>query len=179
MCQVVGLNQNYTSSAGTPYHIQIEDRGPLVDRVTETPVRRVNVIVYANYGEPNARIVHGSMIMGVVLFALITHFVIRPQRTVPPLATNVLTTLLTVAIFLTLGGFGLRFRLPRRSRDASADLFWSTATVPLLIAVMPFEAAGLLAIVAYLLGAPLTALGVAGVAVIGMLSLYPGFFDRT
>jgi hypothetical protein len=59
MCQVVGLNQNYTSSAGTPYHIQIEDRGPLVDRVTETPVRRVNVIVYANYGEPNARIVHG------------------------------------------------------------------------------------------------------------------------
>jgi len=59
MCQVVGLNQNYTSNAGTPYHIQIEDRGPLVDRVTEKPVRRVNVIVYANYGEPNARIVHG------------------------------------------------------------------------------------------------------------------------
>jgi len=57
---VVGLNQNYTSSAGTPYHIQIEDRGPIVDRVTETPVRRVNVIVYANYGEPNARIIHGQ-----------------------------------------------------------------------------------------------------------------------
>jgi hypothetical protein len=53
------LNQNYTSSAGTPYHIQIEDRGPIVDRVTEAPVRRVNVIVYANYGEPNARIIHG------------------------------------------------------------------------------------------------------------------------
>ncbi|HET7294111.1 MAG TPA: hypothetical protein VFM88_16915 [Vicinamibacteria bacterium] len=59
MCKVGGLNQNYTSSAGTPYHIQIEDRGPVVDRVTEKPVRRVNVIVYANYGEPNARIVHG------------------------------------------------------------------------------------------------------------------------
>src|SRR5262245_2727299 len=59
LCQVVGLNQNYTSSAGTPYHVQIEDRGPLVDRVPETPVRRVNVIVYANYGEPNARIIHG------------------------------------------------------------------------------------------------------------------------
>ncbi len=59
MCKVGGLNQNYTSSAGTSYHIQIEDRGPLLDRVTEKPVRRVNVIVYANYGEPNARIVHG------------------------------------------------------------------------------------------------------------------------
>ncbi len=31
----------------------------MMDRVSETEVRRVNVIVYANYGEPNARIVHG------------------------------------------------------------------------------------------------------------------------
>lgn len=59
LCQVGGLNQNYTSAAGTLYHIQIEDRGPVLDRVSEVEVRRVNVIVYANYGEPNARIVHG------------------------------------------------------------------------------------------------------------------------
>jgi len=58
-CQVGGVNQNYTSRGGTPYHIQIEDRGPLVDRVSEQPVRRLSLIVYANYGEPNARIVHG------------------------------------------------------------------------------------------------------------------------
>jgi len=56
---VGGLNQNYTSRSGTQYHIQIEDRGPVVDSVLETEVRRVNVIVYANYGEANARIVHG------------------------------------------------------------------------------------------------------------------------
>ncbi len=31
----------------------------MLDRVSEVEVRRVNVIVYANYGEPNARIVHG------------------------------------------------------------------------------------------------------------------------
>lgn len=59
LCQVVGLNQNYTSTAGTLYHIQVEDRGPVVDRVSEQEVRRVNVIVYANYGEPNARIIYG------------------------------------------------------------------------------------------------------------------------
>lgn len=59
LCQVVGLNQNLTSQAGTLYHLQIEDRGPVLDRVTEAEVRRVNLIVYANYGEPNARIVHG------------------------------------------------------------------------------------------------------------------------
>jgi hypothetical protein len=56
---VGGVNQNYTSAAGTLYHIQIEDLGPVVDRSSDSGVRRVNVIVYANYGEPNAQIVHG------------------------------------------------------------------------------------------------------------------------
>jgi hypothetical protein len=59
LCQVVGLNQNYTSRTGTLYHIQIEDRGPVADRISEREVRRVNVIIYANYGEPNAHIVFG------------------------------------------------------------------------------------------------------------------------
>lgn len=58
-CQVGGVNQNYKSAAGTLYHIQVEDLGPIVDRLTESEVRRVNVIVYANYGETNARIIHG------------------------------------------------------------------------------------------------------------------------
>jgi hypothetical protein len=60
LCQVGGLNQNYTSITGTFYHVQVEDRGPVVDRLSEREVRRVNLIIYANYGEPNARIVHGS-----------------------------------------------------------------------------------------------------------------------
>jgi hypothetical protein len=59
LCQVVGVNQNCRAQSGTPYHIQIEDRGPVMDRLREVEVRRVNVIVYANYGESNARIVHG------------------------------------------------------------------------------------------------------------------------
>ncbi len=60
LCQVMGLNQNYTSKVGTAYHLQIEDRGPVVDAVSESWIRRINVIVYANYGEPNARIVFGK-----------------------------------------------------------------------------------------------------------------------
>jgi hypothetical protein len=58
-CQVGGLNQNYVSETGTLYHIQIEDRGPVMDPISEEMVRRVNLIVYANYGEPNARIILG------------------------------------------------------------------------------------------------------------------------
>lgn len=60
LCQVMGLNQNYSSKVGTAYHLQIEDRGPVLDAVSETWVRRINVIVYANYGEPNARIIFGK-----------------------------------------------------------------------------------------------------------------------
>jgi len=55
----MGLNQNYTSRSGTTYHVQVEDRGPVFDDAGECWVRRVNVIAYANYGEPTARIVYG------------------------------------------------------------------------------------------------------------------------
>jgi hypothetical protein len=59
-CRVMGLNRNFTSSTGTPYHLQIEDRGPVFDDATESWVRRVNTVVYASYGEPTARIVYGK-----------------------------------------------------------------------------------------------------------------------
>jgi len=60
LCQVGGVNLNYISPSGTRYHIQVEDRGPVMDVVAEELVRRINVIVYANYGESNARIIHGA-----------------------------------------------------------------------------------------------------------------------
>ncbi len=59
LCRVMGFNKNHCSRTGTPYHLQVEDRGPVFDEATEEWVRRVNVIAYANYGEPTARIVYG------------------------------------------------------------------------------------------------------------------------
>ncbi len=56
----MGLNHNHSSRSGTSYHVQIEDRGPVFDDASEAWVRRVNVIAYANYGEPSARIVYGK-----------------------------------------------------------------------------------------------------------------------
>lgn len=58
-CRAGGLNQNCVSRAGTPCHVQVEDRGPVFDRVSEHEVRRLSLIVYANYGTPDARIIHG------------------------------------------------------------------------------------------------------------------------
>src|SRR5688572_5331391 len=59
LCRIGGINQNYNTSSGTPCHLQIEDLGPVTDRGSEELVRRVNVIVYANYGTPHARITFG------------------------------------------------------------------------------------------------------------------------
>ena len=60
LCRVMGTNQNHSSRSGTSYHVQVEDRGPVFDDAAEEWVRRVNVIAYANYGEPTARIVYGK-----------------------------------------------------------------------------------------------------------------------
>jgi hypothetical protein len=56
----MGTNQNHKSRSGTSYHVQVEDRGPVFDDAAEEWVRRVNVVAYANYGEPTARIVYGK-----------------------------------------------------------------------------------------------------------------------
>ena len=56
----MGLNKNHSSRTGTLYHLQVEDRGPVYDEAAEEWVRRLNVIAYANYGEPTARIVYGK-----------------------------------------------------------------------------------------------------------------------
>jgi hypothetical protein len=60
LCRVMGFNKNHSSRTGTLYHLQVEDRGPIFDEAREAWVRRLNVIAYANYGEPTARIVYGK-----------------------------------------------------------------------------------------------------------------------
>lgn len=60
LCRVMGLNRNHSTRSGTLYHLQVEDRGPIFDEASEEWVRRLNVIAYANYGEPTARIVYGK-----------------------------------------------------------------------------------------------------------------------
>jgi hypothetical protein len=126
------------------------------------------------------RLIHGSFIMGIVLFAAVVQFLLKPAGNLPALPSNVLNALLGASVGVSiLGLLLLRRRIPKRSTADSADLFWSTATAPLIIAMAPLEAGALLAIVAYMCGAPIIALGAAGIAILGMLSLYPGFFDRS
>ena len=125
------------------------------------------------------RLLHGAFIFGIVMFAIVVHFLTRPAmagETFPAAARNVLLGVSLAASALSL--FVLRSRVPRRSREESADLYWTTATALALMAWMPLEAGALLGVVVYMLYGTPAGLAVAAVAVVGFLVLAPGRLER-
>lgn len=126
------------------------------------------------------RLVQSSLGIGIVLFAGVAHFLIKQKGPIAPdMESIVINVLLGVSVAACVLGVVLRQRIPRRVREESADLYWSNSQHRLLIASAPFEFAGLISIVVYMLVASPIALGVAAIGVLGLLSLYPGLFDRT
>ena len=126
------------------------------------------------------RVIHGAFVAGVVLFAIVVYAIVRPQWTSEPLPRVAVTTLLGVSLAASaLSLLFLRARVPRRSTDESADLFWTRASVPALIAWAALEGAALLGIINYLLNGSTAALGTAAIALFGLIALYPGQFERT
>ncbi|MBM2813121.1 MAG: hypothetical protein HW416_3880, partial [Chloroflexi bacterium] len=67
----------------------------------------------------------------------------------------------------------LRRRVPQRSTDESADLFWTTAASPALLAWAPLEIAILLAIIAYAGSGSMLAIAVAAVSTFLFILLNP------
>jgi NhaP-type Na+/H+ or K+/H+ antiporter len=126
-----------------------------------------------------ARMLHLSFPVGIVLFALVTHFVVRPNRSdLPQLPMKVVWAIIAGSVAVSAVSVVLRRRVPRRNTNESADLFWSTATAPALITWMPLEAGGLLGVIAYMLsGAPLAWLAV-GIALAGFLAFNPASLER-
>jgi hypothetical protein len=125
------------------------------------------------------RFLHASMIIGLVLFAMVAHFVLRRTLAsseerpaiVPP-------SLLALAVVGSVLALGLRRRVPRRSSDASADLFWRSAYTPALMVWTFLDGAGLLAILAYALTGAQVAIAVAIVAIIIFVIFNPAYFER-
>lgn len=129
-------------------------------------------------GATVARLIHGSLIMGIVLFAIVTVTMIRPQRAdivLPPVALN---ALLGLSLAASAASLLLRGRVPRRSTTDSPDLFWSTAFPKAMVVWAPLEAGALLGIVAYLLYGSTPGLALAAVALLGMIVLNPGRLER-
>lgn len=127
------------------------------------------------------RLIHAAMITGVLLFALVVHFKLRPTMATsnaewsPAMAR----TLLGVALGACAVALLLRRWVPRRSAGESPDAYWSsTARSAAMIMWAPLEAACLASIVVYLnTGTPI-AIGVGAIALVLFLVLNPAALEK-
>ena len=125
------------------------------------------------------RLIYAALVSGVCLFALVSHFALRPAMGgSTQLPSTLVPALLGVALAACALSLLLRRRIPRRSTDESADLFWSGAVTPALITWAAVEGAGLLSVLLYALTGAQSAIAVAAVAIILFLSLNPTFLER-
>ena len=125
------------------------------------------------------RIIHGAMGAGLVLFAIVAHFILKPNR--PPYAgglDRLLPMLLGLSLGLCVGGILLSMRVPRPLDDETAGAFWRRAAQPALVTWALIEGAGILAVVLYAQTGSTAAIAVAIVAVVIFGLLNPGYFER-
>ncbi len=125
------------------------------------------------------RLVHAAMVFGVLLFAVVSHFVLRPSMAssgdLPPF---MLRALLGVAFGACALSLVLRPRIPRRASDESADLYWTRAARPALITWAPLEGASLVAVFLYARTGALITIAVAALAVLLFVALNPAYLER-
>jgi len=127
----------------------------------------------------NVRVIYTALIIGIVLYALVAHFIVLPGHTEssqfdPTLAHGVL------AVALALCGLSLLLLrgVPRRSADDSAETFWKSAA-PLAMRVWaPLEGASLASVVVYSLSGRPESIAVGLLALALYLLLNPSYLER-
>lgn len=125
------------------------------------------------------RLIHLAMIGGVLLFAIVGHFVLRPAlASSAELSPVILRSVLGITLGACVVSFLLRQRIPKRSTHESADLFWTTAAGPALITWGSVEAASLLAVFLYAWTGRAEALAVAAIAVVVLVAHNPAALEK-
>ncbi|HEX7976953.1 MAG TPA: hypothetical protein VF461_00015 [Gemmatimonadaceae bacterium] len=127
------------------------------------------------------RLIHAAMISGVLLFALVAHFQLRPTMTAPNgmSAPGVERTMLGVALGLCAVALLLRRRVPRRSAGVSADSYWSSdARQAAMLMWAPLEGACLSSVVLYTNTGASAAVGVLAIAVALFITLNPAVLEK-
>lgn len=126
-----------------------------------------------------ARLIHAALTSGVIIFAVISLLVLRPamaEASMPPVVLGLLLALsLASSAFAVLV---MRRRVPRRNTNESADLYWTTAATHALLTWAPLEAGALLGLVAHMLTGSSAALGVAAIALVGLIAVNPARLER-
>ena len=119
------------------------------------------------------------MVTGIVLFALVAHFILLPGNTEssqfdPTVARGAL------AVALALCGLSLLLLrgVPRRSADDSAETFWRTAAPRAMPVWAALEGAGLAAVVIYSQSGRPESIAVALLAVALYLLINPSYLER-
>ena len=122
---------------------------------------------------------HAAMIIGVVGFALIVHFVVRPSLTgATDISPDIQRLLPGVALGAALVSVLLRWRVPRRSASESPDSFWLKASSPALAMWAVAEGAAVLSVFLYGYVGVQSGIGIAAFAVAIMIILNPGRLER-
>jgi uncharacterized membrane protein len=125
------------------------------------------------------RLIHASFIMGVVLFAIVTVLIIRPQRPDLSAPPNAISALVGLSLALSaLSVLFLRARVPQRNTTDSSDLYWQNAAQRAMLFWAPLEGAGLLGVVAFMLSGSALGLGAAAIGVLGLLVFGPWRLER-
>jgi hypothetical protein len=119
------------------------------------------------------------LVTGVLLFSVVGYFVYKPtDANSGGLALGTVDVLLGLSLGACALSLLLRRRVPKRSIDESADLFWKAAGPPAMLVWMPLEAASLLAVFVSAHTHSIQAVAVAAVAILLFIVLNPGYLER-
>jgi hypothetical protein len=125
-----------------------------------------------------ARVIHGALVAGVLLFAIVGHFALKQASADSAGLASNNRVLLGVSLGACVLSLLLRGRVPKRSANESADFFWSVAGPYAMQVWAPLEAAGLLSVLVYTWTRSVSAVAVAAVALLLFVVLNPGYFER-
>lgn len=124
------------------------------------------------------RLMYAAMVAGLLLIAIVLHFMFRPTATSGDRAEVVTRVFLGISLGASALALLLRRRIPRRSTDESAELFWATASLPTFRMWMPLELGSLIAVAVYSVTGSFASLGVAALVVFLFLVLNPAYLER-
>jgi hypothetical protein len=126
------------------------------------------------------RQLHAALVFGMLLFASIGYFVLRPSfapdtRDFPAwlLPAGIAASLGACAVSLT-----LRRRVRRRAADESPDLFWSTASGSAMTTWVALDVATVVGVLLYAFTGSASAIGAAVIAIVLLVILNPARLER-